>query len=155
MRKFFSPITLGFFFLALLVIFLPVPALAAPVERTIRVEANQNAYSPAEVRVNPGDRVTIELVSRDVAHGLTIDGYPVDLQAEPGHTARVTFIAGRAGTFKLRCSIACGNLHPFMTGKLLVGPDLVLFRSAALALLIFVFGIVHFSSQNKKGRGDQ
>ncbi len=141
MRKLFAPIPLAFLIAALLVIFLPVPAFAAPTDRTIRVEADNYAYAPSELRVNPGDRVTIELVAKDVAHGLTIDGYPVDLRAEPGQTARVTFVATRAGTFKLRCSIACGNLHPFMTGKFVVGPDLLLFRAVGLALLALIFAI--------------
>lgn len=132
---------LVFLLAALLVMFLPMPVFAAPVERTLRVEAGSFAFSPAVLRANPGDPVTVELVAKDVAHGLTIDGYPVDLHAEPGQTARVTFIAGRAGSFKLRCSIPCGNLHPFMTGKFVVGPNLLLFRAAGLALLAFVFGM--------------
>ncbi len=131
----------AFLLAALLVIFLPAPVTAAPVERTIRVEAGKSAFSPAVLRANPGDRVTIELVAADVAHGLTIDGYPVDLHAEPGQTARVSFIAGRSGSFKIRCSIACGNLHPFMTGKFVVGPNLFFLRAAGLALLAFGFGM--------------
>ena len=138
----------AFLFAALLVIFLPAPAFAAPVERVLRVEAGGYAFSPAVLRVNPGDRVTIELVAKDVAHGLTIDGYPVDLHAEPGQTARVTFTAGRAGSFKLRCSIACGNLHPFMTGKFEVGPNLLLARAAALALLAVVYGVWRMKNEH-------
>jgi heme/copper-type cytochrome/quinol oxidase subunit 2 len=141
MRKFITPVSLAFLLAALLVIFLPMPAFAAPANRTIRVEANNSAYTPAELRVNPGDRVTIELVAKDVAHGLTIDGYPVDLHAEPGQTAQVTFVAARPGTYKLRCSVACGNLHPFMTGKFVVGPNLLLFRAVGLALLAFAFWV--------------
>ncbi len=133
------PSTAVFLLLALLIAALPAPVLAAPTERTLRVEAGGYAYSPAVLRVNPGDRVTIELVSKDVAHGLAIDGYPVDLRADPGQTARATFVAGQAGTFKMRCSIACGNLHPFMTGKLEVGPNLLLLRAAGLALLALAY----------------
>ncbi len=140
-RARFTPSALAFFVAAALVVFLPIPALAAPAERTIRVVADHSAFNPAVISVNPGDRVTIELVAKDVAHGLAIDGYPVDLHAEPGQTARFTFIAGRAGAFKLRCSIACGNLHPFMTGKFEVGPNLLLLRSAGLGLLAFCYGV--------------
>ncbi len=142
LRKRISPIGAAFLLAALLIAFLPVPVRAMPTERMIRVEAVNYAYDPAVLYANPGDRVTIELVSKDVAHGLTIDGYPVDLRADPGQTARVTFIAGRAGSFKIRCSIACGNLHPFMTGKFVVGPNLLLFRAAGLALLVFAFGVI-------------
>ena len=131
---------LTFLIAALIILLAPVPVLAAPAERVIRVEAGDYAFTPGVVRVNPGDRVTIELVAKDVAHGLSIDGYPVDLHAEPGRTARVSFTAGRPGSFKLRCSIACGNLHPFMTGRFQVGPNLLLIRAAALGLLAFGFG---------------
>ena len=140
LRQKLSPVTLAFALAALLIALLPVPALAAPAERTLRIEAGNFAFNPGVLRANPGDRVTIDLVSKDVVHGFSIDGYPVDLLAEPGHTARVTFVADRAGSFKVRCSVACGNLHPFMTGKLEVGPNLLLYRTAALGLLAFVFG---------------
>ncbi len=131
----------AFIIAALLIALLPAPALAyAPAsQRTIRIAAGSYAFSPAVVRVNPGDQVTIELVAQDVVHGLSIDGYPLNLQADPGQTARATFTANRVGTFKLRCSIPCGNLHPFMTGKLQVGPNLLLLRAAGLALLGFAF----------------
>lgn len=129
-----------FLLAALLILLVPVPALAAPTERVIRVEAGSYAFDPGVVRANPGDTIMIELVAKDVAHGLSIDGYPVDLHAEPGQTARASFVASRPGSFKLRCSVACGNLHPFMTGRFQVGPNLLLMRAAALGLLVFVFG---------------
>ncbi len=44
-------------------------------ERVFRIEASQFAYNPGEIRVNPGDTVTIELISTDVVHGLYVDGY--------------------------------------------------------------------------------
>jgi heme/copper-type cytochrome/quinol oxidase subunit 2 len=135
-------LTVLLFILALVVVLAPVPVLAAPVERTVRVEASGYAFTPGVVRVNPGDLVTIELVAKDVSHGLSVDGYPVDLHAEPGQTARTTFVVGKAGTFKMRCSVACGNLHPFMTGRLVVGPNLLLVRGIGLALIVVGLGIV-------------
>jgi heme/copper-type cytochrome/quinol oxidase subunit 2 len=141
MRSRFSWPGLGFVLLALAVLLVPIGTLAWPSNRVLRIEANNYAFTPGEIHVNPGDRVTIELISRDVAHGLTIDGYPgVDLHAEPGQPDRVTFVADRAGMFKFRCSIACGNLHPFMTGKIEVGPNAILLRAAGLGLLAFLYG---------------
>src|SRR6266498_3278494 len=100
-RTHLRPATLAFLLAAALVAFIPIPALAAPTARTIRVEAGGYAYLPEVIQVNPGDRVTIELVATDVAHGLAIDGYPVDLHGEPGQTARVTFVVDRPGSFKM------------------------------------------------------
>ncbi len=93
------------------------------------------SFSPGQIRVNPGDRVTIELVSTDVVHGLSLDGYDFALTADPGQTTSGVFVADRPGVFRFRCSIACGNLHPFMIGKLQVGPNLLLMRGIALGFL--------------------
>jgi heme/copper-type cytochrome/quinol oxidase subunit 2 len=119
------------------VAFVPLPAAAGqhPASRLVRIQASQYAYAPAEVHVNPGDEVTIELTSVDAVHGLYIDGYGVSVQADPGQTASLTFIADRSGTFRFRCSVTCGALHPFIIGKLTVGADTLLYRSIGLGLL--------------------
>jgi heme/copper-type cytochrome/quinol oxidase subunit 2 len=127
--------------LALVVLFAPAPVNATiPVERTFRIEASRFQYSPAVLQVNPGDRVTIDLVAQDVVHGLSIDGYNLAITADPGQTAHLSFIADRPGSFHFHCSVTCGNLHPFMTGKLEVGSNLLFWRAAALAFLALVAG---------------
>ncbi len=128
--------------LGLGIAFLPLPAsLTAPAERHFRIEASSFAFSPPVLTVNPGDRVTIDLVALDVVHGLSIDGYGLSLTADPGQTAHLTFVAGRPGTFRFRCAVACGALHPFMLGKLVVGQNTLGWRAAALMLLAVVAGI--------------
>ena len=130
---------------ALAIAFAPFPfARGAPQHRTLRVEASQYAYTPGEVRVDQGDLVTIELVSTDVVHGLYIDGYDLSVQADPGQTARLSFVADKPGSFRFRCNVTCGALHPFMIGKLDVGANEWLYRSAGLAILA-VFGLLHFT----------
>jgi heme/copper-type cytochrome/quinol oxidase subunit 2 len=129
---------------ALLAAFAPLPHSAStPTERLFRVEAGDFAYTPAVLHVNPGDKVTIELVSTDVVHGVYVDGYGVSIIADPGQPATLTFTADRPGIFRLRCSVTCGALHPFMTGKLQVGSNLLLWRGVGLAFLA-LFGILFF-----------
>ncbi len=138
---------------ALAVAFAPLPSgstAAAPVARTFRVEASQYAYSPAELHVNPGDRVTIELVSLDVVHGLYIDGYGAPVEADPGQTATLSFVASRQGSFRFRCSVTCGALHPFMIGRLTVGTDGALVRGVGLTL-IGAIGVLLFKRQTVPG----
>jgi len=121
---------------ALLVAFAPLPhSTSAPSERFFHVEAGNFAYSPAVLHVNPGDKVTIELVSTDVVHGLYVDGYDLNVTADPGQLATLSFVADRSGTFRLRCSVTCGALHPFMVGKLQVGSNLLFWRGIGLALV--------------------
>ncbi|GAB4480736.1 MAG: hypothetical protein OHK0031_02110 [Anaerolineales bacterium] len=124
----------------LAVAFAPLPAQTiAPKTRTFRLAASQFAYLPGEISVNPGDTVTIELVSTDVVHGLYIDGYNLSLVADPGQSATLTFVADQPGSFRLRCNVTCGAMHPFMVGKLHVGPNVWLYRSVALAVLVILF----------------
>ena len=128
--------------MAIVVLFIPFPSSAGdPTERLIHIDASRFEYSPSVLSVNPGDRVTIELAATDVVHGLTIDGYNLSMTADPGQTARLTFIANQQGSFRFRCTVTCGNLHPFMIGKLIVGPNTLLLRAAALSLLALAAGI--------------
>jgi heme/copper-type cytochrome/quinol oxidase subunit 2 len=130
-------------FSGLIVMLAPIPpALEAPQDRAVRVLASSYQYEPGVVRVNRGDRVTLELVSTDVVHGLQLDGYDLELQADPGQKRSITFTAERSGSFRWRCSVSCGALHPFMIGKLVVGDNSLLWRSAGLATLMVLAGLL-------------
>ena len=152
-RKLFLALLVDF--VALLVAFAPVPLpQPAPVERSFQVAASSYAFSPAEIRVNPGDRVTIALTSTDVVHGLYIDDYDLQISVDPGQTETLTFVADKAGVFRLRCSVTCGDLHPFMIGKLRVGPNTLLWRGIGLAVLsmigLIILGVNTFQKQPKQ-----
>ena len=134
----------GLGLVALLIMFAPLPIAAAPVERTVHIQARSYEYFPSVIRVNAGDRVTLELASSDVVHGLYLDGYDLALTADPGQTARLTFVADRPGTFRLRCSVTCGPLHPFMIGKLTIGSNELGWRGAGLVLLAAIAGLWAF-----------
>lgn len=136
--------------LALAVLLLPLPAKGGPpTARTVRVEASQFQYDPGIVAVNAGDTVTLEVVAADVVHGLYLDGYDLEVTADPGQTARLTFVADRVGVFRFRCSVSCGAMHPFMIGKLSVGNDDgnsfgasgLLWRGLGLGLLAVLGGL--------------
>ncbi len=122
---------------ALLVAFTPIDPQPSTsnVEHFFHIYAGDFAYSPAVFHVNPGDRVTIELASTDVVHGIYVDGYDLSVTADPGQPAMLSFIADRPGTFRLRCSVTCGALHPFMVGKLQVGSNTLLWRGIGLAFV--------------------
>ncbi len=136
---------LAFLLVALAILAVPLQvSSAAPAQRTFRLEASRFQYSPAVLQVNPGDQVTIELVAQDVVHGLSIDGYNLSATAEPGQTTRLTFIADKTGSFRFRCTIPCGNMHPFMIGKIQVGPNVLLWKALGLALMTLLFGVWSF-----------
>ncbi len=124
---------------ALAILFLPTfVAAAPPMDRTYRLEARSFEYAPPTIQVNQGDRLTIELSSTDVVHGLYIDGYDLDVVADPGQTAKLTFIANQSGSFRFRCSVTCGALHPFMIGKLEVGTNWLWWQAVGFAVLVLI-----------------
>lgn len=130
--------------LAIGVMVVPWPGpIATPTQREIHIDARQFAFEPARLHVNRGDQVTLVFHATNVVHGLYLDGYGVNLKAAPGQSVQTTFTADRAGKFRYRCSVSCGNLHPFMIGELIVGPNTLPWRAGALAI-ITTLGVVAF-----------
>jgi len=74
-------------------------------------------------------------------------------KAEKGHlktdwnrVSTVKFIARRSGKFIFRCTETCGNLHPFMTGELVVRPNTPhhFFMSLSIWVVFALFVWVRF-----------
>jgi heme/copper-type cytochrome/quinol oxidase subunit 2 len=133
---------------ALAILFLPTFVFAAlPTERIYRIEASSFEYTPPILKANQGDRLTIQLASTDVVHGLYIDGYDLNVVADPGQTATLTFVADQSGSFRFRCSVTCGAMHPFMIGKLEVGTNWLWWQAAGFAAVI-VFALTLFNQKS-------
>jgi len=113
---------------------LAAPAAAeSPRERFFEIHARRFEYAPNILQVNQGDKVTIRLISEDVSHGLYVDGYEIKTMAHPGEEGTLTFIADKTGRYAFRCSVTCGEFHPYMIGYLNVEPNV---RLWALGLLV-------------------
>ena len=65
----------------------------------------------------------------------------VSVEADPGKTQTLTFVADKPGSFRFRCNVTCGAMHPFMIGKLTVGTNEWLFRSIGLSI-VAVSGVI-------------
>jgi len=111
---------------------------------TISLTAKKYGYSPSRIVVNKGDTVVVKPTSLDVTHGFLLDGYPVEfiikhegvnylkytwedddkkIHTDWDKVNKIEFKAGKSGKFTFRCTQTCGNLHPFMTGELIVRPN--------------------------------
>ena len=128
-------------FVAAAISLIPTPADAMDKEVTVEIEASQYAYEPNVIDVSLGQRVVLELSSSDVVHGIYLDGYDLDVVTDPGKTARLSFIADQPGTFRFRCSVTCGPLHPFMIGQLKVEPNPKVRRIVGGSLSALLVGI--------------
>jgi heme/copper-type cytochrome/quinol oxidase subunit 2 len=146
----FRLILAGSLLLVSLIWLAPLPAVARDSsEEIVHLTARSFAFEPEVVHVQRGDRVVIELESLDATHGIYLDGYDLRVEAEPGHPARLAFTADRTGSFRFRCSVACGNLHPFMIGQLKVGPNLPFWRALA-TLGVVTIGAAWFFAPAKE-----
>ncbi len=118
-----------------------------PVEKSTRhvsLEAKKYSYSPSRIVVNQGDTILLKPTSLDVTHGFLLDGHPVEaiikqqgivyqkvtweddegkLQTDWDKVPEIEIVAEKSGKFTFRCTQTCGNLHPFMTGELIVRPN--------------------------------
>ncbi len=132
-------------FAALTALFALAPSLfnavTQPVEtrRDFTILARQFSYSPNRIEVNLGDEVHLKLGALDTVHGIYLEGYDLEAEAQPGRlpfkvrrpstdepfaqVEEVVFIANRPGKFRYRCSVTCGTLHPFMLGEFVVHPN--------------------------------
>jgi len=134
--------------------------------RHIAVDAQRFTYTPSRIVVNKGDTVILQFSTSDVTHGLQLDGYPIELIARKGTTFRkhdwmedkghlhtnwsrvssVKFRARRSGKFIFRCTETCGNLHPFMSGELVVRPNTPyhFFLALSVWVVFTAFVLAHF-----------
>ncbi len=128
------------------------------IDKEFTIWARQFDFTPAVITVQQGDYVRVNLKTADVAHGFYIDGYDVNVKVTWGETKSVEFVADKAGTFKIRCSVSCGPFHPFMAGKFVVeqSPNIVpwLIIAGVTAASVLSVGIPAFQLwRNRRNKG--
>lgn len=124
-----------------------IAAQAFAAEQFFEIKAKKFSYTPNIIKVNKGDIVKIRLISEDVTHGLFIDGYGLNTSAHPGEDGNITFVADKTGRFSFRCSVTCGEFHPYMIGYLFVEPNS---RFLIYVFLVIVIGVVSILLINSK-----
>jgi len=72
------------------------------------------AFEPSRVTIPTGSTLEIFTTSKDVTHGLQIDGTNINLMVEPGviNTARIHF--SKPGIYPIVCHEFCGAAHQNM-----------------------------------------
>jgi hypothetical protein len=66
----------------------------------------------------------------------------------------VRFVANRTGKFTFRCTETCGNLHPFMTGELIVRPNIAYHFFISLSIWAVFTIFVWEPFKNPAGSGN-
>lgn len=86
--------------------------------RIVEVKASKYKFEPDPIVVKLDDKVRLLVTSTDVAHGLAISEFKVNVSISIGETKAADFIADKKGTFHIYCSVYCGPGHAHMRGTL-------------------------------------
>jgi nitrous-oxide reductase len=96
-------------------------------EVTVYMMGYRSRYYPDQIEVNEGDHVTIYYTNtdldEDITHGFGIMFYDTNMEAQPGETQKIEFVADKAGVYPYYCTNFCSALHQEMQGFLLVKPN--------------------------------
>ena len=91
--------------------------------RTVDVTLSRYAFSPERIEVRLGERVHLNVVSVDTAHGFQVKELGLNVPTDTrGKTVTVDLIARQAGTFLINCSEYCGHGHSRKKAWLIVTP---------------------------------
>ena len=88
-----------------------VPRARAAGERVLDITAKRFEFSPREIVLRRGEKVTLRITSRDVTHGFYQKALGIDTTVEPGRTTEVTLTPEKAGRFVTICDHFCGSGH--------------------------------------------
>jgi len=102
-------------------------------EVVIDVYGQNFSFSPSEIKVKKGDKVTINFKSASGFHDFVIDEFVVATkQVQTGGESSVTFIADKAGTFEFYCSVG-KHREMGMVGTLVVEENDVMMGETSLS----------------------
>lgn len=86
------------------------------------VVAQLFSFTPGEIQVPAGSKVTFIVTSRDVIHGFKVENTPINMMVVPGQISRLTTTFNTPGEYYLYCHEYCGGGHHLMAGKIVVTP---------------------------------
>lgn len=140
-----------------------------PTSRDIPIEAFRYGTSPAILRANRGDVLTLSFSTRDTGHSFFLQDYRIDAKISPAaervevrdplapdalpvDLSKVTITAGLPGFWgnlvsvsRFRCHVYCGPMHGFEQGDLIVRPNWLLAGSmGALLSMLLVGGLLAY-----------
>jgi cytochrome c oxidase subunit II len=94
----------------------------SPGQYEVVMVAQTWSFNPKEIHVPVGSNVTIKATSKDVTHGLFIEGTNINMMIIPGQIVEENHTFDKPGTYTFMCHEYCGVGHQTMSGKIIVEP---------------------------------
>ncbi|MFM1653150.1 cytochrome c oxidase subunit II [Brevibacillus sp. B_LB10_24] len=77
-------------------------------------------YTPNEIEIPAGAKVTFKVTSKDVVHGFAIPGTNVNMMITPGYISTLTHTFSDPGEYLILCNEYCGIGHQVMATRIVV-----------------------------------
>lgn len=77
-------------------------------------------WTPNEIRIPAGSRLTLYLTTADVQHGFKVEGTNLNAMVVPGQVTKLSRTFKTPGEHWIICHEYCGNNHHNMSGKIIV-----------------------------------
>jgi cytochrome c oxidase subunit II len=86
----------------------------------VQVTMHKFAIEPSVIYVKQGEKVVLDVSSKDVEHGFEVEDLGINEPVQPGKAAEIALDTSKKGQFRVDCSIRCGPGHNDMTAKIVV-----------------------------------
>ena len=90
-------------------------------------------FTPAEIRIPVGSKLTMYVTSQDVQHGFKIDRTNVNVMVLPGQVSKMSHTFTEAGIYNFICHEYCGVGHHTMFGRIIVEDEAMIAAATATA----------------------
>jgi cytochrome c oxidase subunit 2 len=98
----------------------PVLREVAHGQYEVYIRAQFWQFTPSEIRIPAGSKLTFYVTSQDVQHGFKILGTNINMMLLPGHISMLTTRFDKPGIYNFVCHEYCGLAHHTMYGKVIV-----------------------------------
>lgn len=89
-------------------------------EAYIRAQAQPWIFTPSEIHIPVGAKLTLYITSQDVQHGFHIDRTNVNVMVLPGQVTKTAARFDKPGVYNFICHEYCGIGHHTMFGQIIV-----------------------------------
>ena len=111
----------------------PEVKMVAEGEYEAYVRAQIWLFTPAEIRIPVGSKLTLYVTSQDVQHGFKIDRTNVNVMVLPGQVSKMSHRFTEAGIYNFICHEYCGVGHHTMYGRIVVEDEAMIAAATATA----------------------
>ncbi|HEX7058131.1 MAG TPA: cytochrome c oxidase subunit II [Bacilli bacterium] len=77
-------------------------------------------FTPGDIEIPAGAKVTFKLTSKDVVHGFEVAKTNINAMVMPGQIQQITQTFDKPGKYLVLCNEYCGGGHQFMSAAITV-----------------------------------